>query len=119
VAIGLSDRALASGAIAPRAGGTAVAAIGARAAASNTSGKLENETPGIDAAARSPMPVMCRLSMDDRVGTSASAKRCTAGGAAIDESVAGSGEEVALNWAAGAAGGTIGRSSTEGASIAD
>lgn len=67
------------------------------------------------------MVSVCGLSADDVVGRPPSARRCTAGGAAIDESLAGSAEDVALSWTDGAVG-TIGAcargKSSRGSSLA-
>ena len=67
------------------------------------------------------MVSVCGLSVDDGVGRPPSARRCTAAGAAIDESLAGSAEGVALSWTDGAGGAIGGRArgkSSRGSALA-
>src|SRR5713101_2767354 len=80
-----------------------------RAGESVTSGNLEPETGGVDAVGAMAEPRVCTLSLGDGVGKPRWAARCTAGGAATDQSLSGSGEDSALSWTDGAGGCVAGR----------
>jgi hypothetical protein len=102
VVVGRSSRAPASGAITAMSDADGAANLERRAGDSVTSGNLETETDGVDASAMAELWVWPLL-LSDGVGQPPWATRCTADGAAADDSLSGSGEDSALSWTDGPA----------------